>query len=89
MSETVGRHAVALASVVELATFSARNMIAAKPSATKKPTQMSSTLRVIIPQAPLNMNAVSTKSSARIASDEVTTVRVVARDTPSAVGAAS
>jgi hypothetical protein len=35
------------------------------------------------------MNAVSTKSSASIASDEMTTVLVVALDTPSAVGLAS
>ena len=38
---------------------------------------------------PVNINAVRTKSSARMASDEVTTVRVVARETPSAVGTAS
>src|SRR5262249_16279278 len=38
---------------------------------------------------PVNMSAVSMKSSARMASDEVTTVRVVAPDTPSAVGGAS
>jgi hypothetical protein len=35
------------------------------------------------------MNAVNTKSSARMARLDVTTVRVVARDTPSAVGGAS
>src|SRR5574340_130070 len=39
--------------------------------------------------SPRNMNAVNTKSSANTASDEVTTVRVVAPDTPSAVGGAS
>ena len=38
---------------------------------------------------PRNMNTVSTKSSARMASAELTTVRVVAPDTPSAVGCAS
>ena len=38
---------------------------------------------------PRNMNTVMTKSSARIASDDMTTVRVVAIDTPSAVGLAS
>src|SRR5262249_24844832 len=38
---------------------------------------------------PLNMKTVSTKSSARIASELSTTVRVVALDTPSAVGLAS
>jgi len=35
------------------------------------------------------MNTVMTKSSARIASDAMTTVRVVALATPSAVGFAS
>jgi hypothetical protein len=35
------------------------------------------------------MNTVMTKSRARIASELSTTVRVVALDTPSAVGAAS
>ena len=40
-------------------------------------------------QIPRNMNAVSMKSSPSIASDEVTTVRVVAPETPSAVGGAS
>jgi hypothetical protein len=35
------------------------------------------------------MIAVNTKSSIKIASDDVTTVRVVAPDTPSAVGGAS
>jgi hypothetical protein len=34
------------------------------------------------------MNAVNTKSSARIASEDTTTVDVVARDTPSEVGGA-
>src|SRR5258708_31733499 len=38
---------------------------------------------------PRNMNAVNTKSRPRMASDDVTTVRVVAPDTPSAVGGAS
>ncbi len=38
---------------------------------------------------PLNMNTVRMKSSARIASEASTTVRVVAEDTPSAVGLAS
>ena len=38
---------------------------------------------------PRNMKTVSKKSSARIASDEPTTVRVVAVDTPSAVGVAT
>ena len=38
---------------------------------------------------PLNMNTVRTKSSARIASELSTTVRVVALETPSAVGFAS
>jgi hypothetical protein len=40
-------------------------------------------------EVPRNMNEVRTKSSARIASAEVTTVRVIARDTPSAVGTES
>jgi hypothetical protein len=35
------------------------------------------------------MNEVSRKSSPNIASDDVTTVRVVAPETPSAVGGAS
>src|SRR5690606_30632748 len=35
---------------------------------------------------PRNMNEVSTKSSARMASAELTTVRVIAREMPSAVG---
>jgi hypothetical protein len=35
------------------------------------------------------MKDVSTKSSARMVSAEFTTVRVIARDTPSAVGAES
>jgi hypothetical protein len=35
------------------------------------------------------MKTVITKSSARIASDDITTVRVVALETPSAVGFAS
>ena len=38
---------------------------------------------------PRNMNEVKMKSRPSIASDEVTTVRVVAPDTPSAVGGAS
>ncbi len=38
---------------------------------------------------PLNMKAVRMKSKARIARDDVTTVRVVAPETPSAVGGAS
>ncbi len=38
---------------------------------------------------PLNMNTVSTKSSASIANEDTTTVLVVALDTPSAVGLAS
>jgi hypothetical protein len=38
---------------------------------------------------PLNMNTVNTKSSARIANEDTTTVRVVALETPSAVGFAS
>src|SRR5262249_27350838 len=40
-------------------------------------------------RAPRNMNTVMTKSSARMASEEMTTVRVVALATPSAVGFAS
>ena len=46
---------------------------------------------VIAGQAPTprNMNTVSTKSAARIVSADSTTVRVVAEDTPSAVGCAS
>ena len=42
--------------------------------------------RGTIHTAPRNMKAVMTKSSARMASEEITTVRVVAVDTPSAVG---
>ena len=41
------------------------------------------------PLPPVNMSAVRTKSSASMASEDITTVRVVARETPSAVGAAS
>src|SRR5688500_17817842 len=42
-----------------------------------------------IHQIPRNMNEVSRKSRPSIASDDVTTVRVVAPETPSAVGGAS
>ena len=45
--------------------------------------------RVPAQDTPLNMKTVSTKSSARIASELSTTVRVVALETPSAVGFAS
>ena len=40
-------------------------------------------------QAPRNINEVNTKSSARIASAEYTTVRLIEPETPSAVGMAS
>ena len=40
-------------------------------------------------QTPRNMNEVNTKSSARMASAEYTTVRLIELETPSAVGTAS
>src|SRR5665811_1192264 len=58
------------------------------PATTNMPTHKSNVVRPIS-QAPLNMIAVITKSNIKIASDEVTTVRVVAPETPSAVGGAS
>ena len=76
--------------VARLPTLSARNSSAPMPMATKIPTQRSIVVAVHAgSMPPVNMNAVRTKSSARIASEDVTTVRVVARDTPSAVGFAS
>src|SRR5260370_39064625 len=45
--------------------------------------------RTIHEPIPLNMNTVNTKSSARIASEDTTTVRVFTLETPSAVGFAS
>jgi hypothetical protein len=70
-----------------LPTFSARNNTARQADRHEDtdPEVEHSTVHPL----PLNMKDVSTKSSARMASAEVTTVRVIARDTPSAVGAES
>ena len=72
----------------KLADFNAKNKIAAAPKSTNKPTQTSFLERCIstsIHQI-LNIMAVRIKSKANTASEATTTVRVVARDTPSGVG---
>src|SRR5690606_41997260 len=67
---------------------SARNIRAMAPSKTKSPTQKSvfSRLMCVVHSNQLpNIRAVSTKSSPSTSRELCTTVRVVARDTPSGV----
>jgi hypothetical protein len=74
----------------KLAALSDKNNTAAAPKSTNKPTHKSLRERCIanpfIHRQIENIKAVSTKSSPSTAKDAITTVRVVARDTPSGVG---
>ncbi|CFN70431.1 Uncharacterised protein [Bordetella pertussis] len=75
--------------VLRLPARSARNSKAAAPSSTKSPTQKSVFSRDMMnPYQLPNIRAVRMKSSPRTASEPTTTVRVVARPTPSGVGRA-
>ncbi len=78
--------------LARFAAFSARNTIASRPSSTNRPTIVSILLRPIadsVHLGALNISAVSTKSSPSTASEDTTTVRVVACATPSGVACAS
>ena len=85
--------------LLKFAALSERNTSAAIPSSTKKPTNisvpflfmilLSAGLFSVLPQRVENISAVSKKSIANTLSDETTTVRVVARATPSGVALAS